>query len=88
MTSIRYYQNRESQEDLEPLETVKEQIRLQIWNEQVADNASKLLKGLRSDIQHAEDKMREKADSVICANKEYMSDSFSTFRNGHVCWIS
>lgn len=78
--SLAYYE-----ENLEPLEAVKEQIYLQIWNEQVADNASKLLKGLRSDIQHAEDKMREKAESVIRANKECMSDSFSTFRNGHVC---
>ena len=32
-----------------------------------------------------EDKMREKADGVMRAQKDCMSDSFSTIRNGHVC---
>ena len=29
--------------------------------------------------------MREKAEALIRSNKECMSDSFSTIRNGHVC---
>ena len=73
------------EENLNPLEELREQLRYQIWNEQVSDNASKLLKSLRGDIQRAEDKMREKADAVMRANKDCMSDHFSTVRNGHVC---
>ncbi len=73
------------EENLEPLEELMEQLRYQIRNEQVSDNASKLLKSLRGDILRTEDKMREKAESVMRANKECMSDHFSTIRNGHVC---
>lgn len=72
-------------ENLNALEEVREEIRTQVYGGEVAENASKLLKSLRSDIARAEDKMREKADGVIRANKECMSDLFSTFRNGHVC---
>ena len=73
------------EENLDPLEELREQLRYQIWNEQVSDNASKLLKSLRGDILRAEDKMREKAEAVMRANKDCMSDHFSTVRNGHVC---
>ena len=73
------------EENLDPLEELREQLRYQIWNEQVSDNASKLLKNLRGDILRAQDKMREKAEAVMRANKECMSDHFSTMRNGHVC---
>ena len=73
------------EENLDPLEELREQLRYQIWNEQVSDNASRLLKNLRGDILRAQDKMREKAEAVMRANKECMSDHFSTMRNGHVC---
>ncbi len=78
--SLCYYE-----ENLEPLTDLREMIYLQIVNERVADNASKLLKSLRGDIVAAESKMREKAEAVIRANKECMSDSYSTFRNRHIC---
>ncbi len=73
------------EENIQPLTELKEMIALQIMSGAVADNASKRLRDLRGDIKRAEDKMREKAEAVIRANKECMSDSFSTFRNGHVC---
>ncbi len=73
------------EENLDALSDLREMIYLQIVNEQVADNASKFLKDLRGDIALAENKMREKAEQVIRSNKECMSDSFSTFRNGHIC---
>lgn len=73
------------EENLDPVEELRENIYLQIVNEQVADNASKLLKQFRIDIARTESSMREKADAVMRANKECMSDSFSTFRNGRVC---
>ena len=73
------------EENLEPLEELRENIYTQIVNEQVADNASKLLKQLRMDIARTESSMREKADAVIRSHKDCMSDSFSTFRNCRVC---
>ncbi len=78
--SLAYYD-----ENLDCLEEVKETIRLQIRNGRVDDGASKLLKSLRSDIDRLEDRMKEKADSVIRSNKECMSDTFSTYRNGRLC---
>ena len=73
------------EENLDALSDLREMIYLQIVNEQVADNASRRLKDLRGDIAFAENKMREKAEQVMRSNKECMSDSFSTFRNGHIC---
>lgn len=78
--SLSYYE-----ENVATFDTLKESIYVQIVNGKVSDNASKLLKSLRNEIASAESGMREKADAVIRGNKECMSDSFSTFRNGHVC---
>ena len=73
------------EENLEPLEDIRETISVTIVNETVSDNASKLLKSLRYDIALAEEKMRQKADIAIKKYKEYVSDSFSTIRGGHIC---
>ena len=78
--SLPYYD-----ENLDSLDEIREMIRVQIRNGRVDDYASKLLRSLRADIERSENKMREKADSVMKANKECMSDSFSTIRNGHIC---
>ena len=67
------------------LEEVEETIGLWIRGGRVEDDASKLLKSLREDIEKKERQMREKADSAIRAGKEWMSDSFSTYRSGHLC---
>lgn len=73
------------EKNLDALSDLREMIYLQIVNEQVADNASRRLKDLRGDIALAENKMREKAEQVMRSNRECMSDSFSTYRNGHIC---
>lgn len=73
------------EENLEPLEELRESIYTRIVNEQVADNASKLLKSLRMEIAQTEGRMREKADTVMRSHKDCMSDSFSTMRNGRIC---
>lgn len=73
------------EENLDPLELVRDEIENCIMTDYVADGASSLLKSLRTHILMAEDKMREKADAVIRANRECMSDHFSTFRNGRIC---
>ncbi len=73
------------EENLDSMEAVREEFDVKIRNGRVDDFASKTLKSLRSAMEQAEQKMREKADSVMRANKEYMADSFTTMRNGHIC---
>ncbi len=78
--SLAYYD-----ENLDCLDHLKETISMQIRNGRIDDNASKDLKSLRDDIERNEKCMREKVDAVIRANKESLSDHFSTLRNGHIC---
>jgi len=78
--SLAYYA-----ENLDALDELRREIEQSVWNEQVADNASARLQELRRDIKNCEDKMREKAEQIMRSNKECMSDSFSTIRNGRVC---
>lgn len=73
------------EENLDSLEEIREAFHLNIRGGQVADQASKLLKSLRGQIEKTEQKMREKADAIMKANKAYMSDHFSTMRNGRIC---
>ena len=73
------------EENLDELPDIREAIHIQIRAGRVDDYASKLLHSLRSDIVRTEERMKEKADSVIRSCKECMSDSFSVFRSGHLC---
>lgn len=73
------------EENLEELPEIRDAIHVQIRGGRVDDYASKRLHSLRSDIVRMEEKIKEKADSVIRSNKECMSDSFCTLRNGHLC---
>lgn len=73
------------EENLDSMEDLRKEIREKIRGGRVDDFASKQLRSLRSDIEQAHQKMREKADSVMRANKACMSDSFSTIRNGRIC---
>lgn len=72
-------------ENLDPLDDIREEIQHQIRNGKVDDYATKTLRSLREEMERTEQKMREKADNILRVNKECMSDSFSTFRNGHLC---
>lgn len=78
--SLPYYE-----ENLESLDEIREEINIKIRNGRVDDYASKLLKSVRGEIDLINNKIREKVDSFIRTNKEYLSDSFSTMRNGHIC---
>lgn len=78
--SLSYYD-----ESLDCLEYLKETINLQIRNGSIDDNASKELKSLRNDMEQKERNIRVKADAFIRGNKEILADSFSTWRNGHLC---
>lgn len=72
-------------ENLDPLDDIREEIQHQIRNGKVDDYATKTLRSLREEMERTEQKMREKADNILRVNKECMSDNFSTFRNGHLC---
>ncbi len=78
--SLAYYE-----ENLDCLDDLKEAIHQQIRSGRIDDNASKDLKSFRMEIEQNEKSMREKADAVIRANKDRLSDHFSTLRNGHIC---
>lgn len=78
--SLAYYE-----ENLEVLDHVRDMIGLQIRSGAVDDHATKTLLTIRNEIIRTENKMKEKADSILRSNKDYMSDSFSTFRNGRLC---
>lgn len=73
------------EENLDPQDALRETIVRSVRSGRVDDYASRLLRSLRGDIERTELKMREKADAVLRSNKNYLSDSFSTFRNGHIC---
>lgn len=73
------------EEKIELLEDIRQMIALQIRNGAVDDHATKVLFNVRNDIEKTENKMKEKADSIMRANKEFLSDSFRTLRNGRVC---
>ncbi len=73
------------EESLDSLDYIRDELQDKIRNSRVDDYASKLLKSLRENIDRTETKMREKADSIMRSQKECMSDSFSTQRNGRIC---
>lgn len=73
------------EENLYDLETLQREIAAQIRNGSVDDRASSQLYTIRNDILKKETKMKEKVDTIIRANKDSLSDSFSTLRNGRLC---
>lgn len=78
--SLAYYE-----ENLDAIETLREEIEAAVFNGELADQASSRLRDIRRNIMRNEEKMREKAEQIIRNNKECMADSFSTFRSGHLC---
>lgn len=78
--SLAYYE-----ENLEPLEKLREELHRQLRNGEVDDYATGTLKDLRAQIERVKNRMHEKADSVLRSNKDCMSDSFTTIRSGHLC---
>ncbi len=72
-------------ENLNPLDELKNEIVRQIRNEMVEDRATKELFDIRNRILILEDTMKQKAEQIIRSNKECMADSYYTMRNGRVC---
>lgn len=78
--SLSYYD-----EGLDCLKDLKETINLQIRNGNIDDDASKELRSLRTEMEQKERNIRMKADTFIRKNRDILADSFSTWRNGHLC---
>ena len=78
--SISYYD-----ESLNTQDELRDEIERQIRGERVDDRASKDLFDIRTKISLLEDEMKQKAESVIKNNREFIADSFHTTRNGRVC---
>lgn len=73
------------EENLDAVETLREEICRQIRNGAVDDYASKELKQIRADIVRCQEQMKQKAEQLMRANKECMADSYCTTRNGRIC---
>lgn len=73
------------EENLDAIEDLQEEISRQIRNGAVDDYASKALGQLRSQIAECEEQMKQKAEQIMRANKECMTDHYATSRNGRVC---
>ncbi|MBO4457699.1 MAG: DNA mismatch repair protein MutS [Butyrivibrio sp.] len=72
-------------ENLDELKELKEEIQMQIRNEAVDDRATPNLADIRAAIIRAEEAMKQKAEQIMRNNKECMSDSYCTLRNGRMC---
>jgi len=72
-------------ENLQTMDFIRETIAVQISNSAVHDRASGLLMSIRGEVARTESKMKEKAESCLRANKNFMSDNFCTLRNGRLC---
>ena len=72
-------------ENLDPLNELRDEIARQIRAEAVDDRASKELLNIRNQIMTTEDAMKQKAEQIIRSNKDCMADSYYTMRNGRVC---
>lgn len=73
------------EENLDAVETLREEISRQIRNGAVDDYASKELKQIRADIVRCQEQMKQKAEQLMRTNKECMADSYCTTRNGRMC---
>ncbi len=73
------------EENLDPMETLREEIGRQIRGGIVDDYATKELAQLRGQIAKCEEQMKQKAEQIMRSNKACMADNFCTLRNGRVC---
>lgn len=72
-------------EQLDALEDLIHEIHQMIRFGKVDDRATPLLQDLRTKIDRETNRMRERGESILRSNKNYLSDSFSTIRNGRIC---
>lgn len=73
------------EENLDSLEELAGEISRQIRNESVDDYASGELCQIRSQIVKCREKMKQKAEQVMRANKNVMADNYCTLSSGRIC---
>ena len=73
------------EENLDVLDDLREEISRQIRGDEVDDYASRELGQIRSEITKCEERMKQKAEQVMRANKQCMAEQFCTLRNGRIC---
>lgn len=78
--SLAYYE-----ENLIPLEEVREELGRCVRYGKIDDYASAALRDMRREIRRLEEKIREKAESLLRSQKKYMSEAFIVSRNGRIC---
>lgn len=66
-------------------EDLRREIERSIRGGKIDDYASNTLRGIRKQILLMEEKIKEKAESILRTNKSYTSDSFIVTRNGRIC---
>lgn len=72
-------------ENLDSVSELREEIYRTIRNGAVDDYASKELGQIRKQIAKCEEQMKQKAEQIMRSCKDYMADSYCTFRNGRIC---
>lgn len=72
-------------DELNPLHVLEEEIEKKIRGNRVDERASKVLEDLCRELERLDQKMREKADSILRRNSAYCTDSFVTQKNGRLC---
>ena len=72
-------------ENLDPLSGLQEEIQRCIRNGRVDDAASPALRDARRRILLLEEKIREKAESILRSQKNCMAEGFTVMRNGSLC---
>lgn len=73
------------EENLDGVDDLRKEITDKIRNGIVDDYASKELEQTRRQIAKCEELMKQKAEQVLRAGKEYMADNYCTIRNGRIC---
>ena len=73
------------EENLNPMDAVREEISRMIRGGRVDDYATGWLRDIRKEIAGLEIKIREKADSLVKVYREILTDQFSTIRSGRIC---
>lgn len=72
-------------ENLHPQKELKDEIQRCIRNGRVDDSASPTLRDIRRKCILLEEKIREKAESILRSQKNCMAESFTVYRSGRLC---
>lgn len=72
-------------ENLEVPDDLRQEIEHTVRGGMVEDSASSCLRQLRKELIITEEKIKQKAESILRTQKKYMTESFIVMRNGKVC---